>query len=154
VAQQVKNPTYGFPIMAQWKLIWLVCMRTQVWSLALLSRLRIQCCHELWYKFQMLLRSGVAVAVVVGQQLQLRFDPSLWTFKCHGCSPKKTKKEPNRVSMGMPCSVDKGSSIARSCSVGSRCISDSMLLQLWFEPWLKEIPCATGSARKNKKDYS
>ena len=38
----------GVPIMAQQKWIWLASMRTQVQSLALLSRLRIQHCHELW----------------------------------------------------------------------------------------------------------
>ena len=37
----------GVPIMAQWKRIWLVPMRTQVRSLAPLSGLRILCCHEL-----------------------------------------------------------------------------------------------------------
>ena len=34
--------------------------RFQVWSLASLSGLRIQCCHELWCRPQMRLRSGVA----------------------------------------------------------------------------------------------
>ena len=42
-----KTIIWGVPIMAQWKRIWLVSMRTQVWSLASLSRLRIQWCHEL-----------------------------------------------------------------------------------------------------------
>ena len=43
---------------------------------------------------QMKLGSGVAVAVVyVGQQLQLRFDPSLGTSICHGGGPKKTKRQ-------------------------------------------------------------
>ena len=32
-------------------------------SLALLSGLGIRCCHELWYRLQMWLVSGVAVAV-------------------------------------------------------------------------------------------
>ena len=38
----------GVPIVAQWKQISLASMRTQVQSLASLSELRIQCCHELW----------------------------------------------------------------------------------------------------------
>ena len=38
----------GVPVMAQQKRIWLASMRTQVQSLALLSGIRIQCCHELW----------------------------------------------------------------------------------------------------------
>ena len=49
--------------MAQWKRIWPGTMRLQVRSLALLSRLRIWHCHELWYRFQMWLGSDVAVAV-------------------------------------------------------------------------------------------
>jgi len=49
VAQQLTNPTR---------------MRMRVQSLALLSGLRIQCCHELWCRLQMRLRSRVAVAVV------------------------------------------------------------------------------------------
>ena len=32
-------------------------------------------CHELWCRLQAWLRSQVAVAVVVGQQLQLQFGP-------------------------------------------------------------------------------
>lgn len=51
------------PVMAQWKLIWLVSMRTQVRSLALLSGLRIQHRCELWCRPQTWLKSGVAVAV-------------------------------------------------------------------------------------------
>ena len=54
----------GVPVMAQRKQIWLGSMRTQVWSLALLRGLRIQCCHELWCRSQMQLGSGVALAVV------------------------------------------------------------------------------------------
>ena len=35
--------------MTQWrKWIWLASMSMQVWSLVLLSGLRIHCCHELW----------------------------------------------------------------------------------------------------------
>ena len=46
-------------------------MRMQVRSLAPFSGLRIQCCHELRFRLQMRLRSGIAVACDVGQQLQL-----------------------------------------------------------------------------------
>ena len=42
----------------------LVSMRIQVRSLALLSGLKIWCCHALWCRSQMQLRSGVAVAVM------------------------------------------------------------------------------------------
>ena len=49
-------------------------MRIQVQSLASLSGLRIQYCHKLWYRSQMQLRSGVAVAVV-------------WAGSCSSNSP-------------------------------------------------------------------
>ena len=38
---------------------WLVSIRMQVWSLVLLSGLRIRCCSELWGGSKMWLRSGV-----------------------------------------------------------------------------------------------
>ena len=51
-------------------------MRMRVQSLALLSGLRIQHCH----------------GCGVGQQLQLRFNPSLGTSICHRCGLKKQNK--------------------------------------------------------------
>ena len=54
----------GVLVVAQQQWIWLVSMRTQVQSLALLSRLRIQCCCELWCRLKVRLRSLIAVAVV------------------------------------------------------------------------------------------
>ena len=48
--QKVTGP--GVPIMAQWKQIWLGSMRIQVRSMALISRLRIRHCCELWYRSQ------------------------------------------------------------------------------------------------------
>ena len=54
----------GVPIIAQQKQIQLGIMRLPVRSLALLSGLRIQRCHELWCRLQMWLGSHVAVAVV------------------------------------------------------------------------------------------
>ena len=41
-------PLLGVPIVAQQVINSIVSMRTQVQFLALLSELRIQCCHELW----------------------------------------------------------------------------------------------------------
>ena len=64
--QQANSKIYmesRVPGVAQQKWIWLVTMRTQVRSLALLGGLRIQCCSELWCGSQMQLRSHVAVAV-------------------------------------------------------------------------------------------
>ena len=60
----LKNARHGVPVMVQWKQIQLGTMRLQVQFLTSLSGLRIQCCHELWYKSQMQLRSCIAVALV------------------------------------------------------------------------------------------
>ena len=59
----IKYVFVGVSLMAQWKRIKLEFMRTQVQSLASLSGLRVQRCHEL-YRSQMQLGSGIAVAVV------------------------------------------------------------------------------------------
>ena len=61
--------------MAQWKQIRLQTMELWIRSLALLSGLRIQHCCELWCRSQTWLRSGIAAAVAVGQELQLQLDP-------------------------------------------------------------------------------
>ena len=52
----------GVPIVAQW--LTNLSMKMQVRTLALLSGLKIWCCCEMWYRWQMQLRSRVAVAVV------------------------------------------------------------------------------------------
>ena len=52
------------PMAVQWERIQLVSMRMQVRSLASLSGLRTQRCHELWCRLQIRLRPHVAVAVV------------------------------------------------------------------------------------------
>ena len=44
-----KRRLRGVPIVAQWKQIRLGTVRLRVPSLASLSELRIQHCHELWY---------------------------------------------------------------------------------------------------------
>ena len=51
--------SWGVPIMALQKPIWLVSMRTQVQTLALFSGLRIWCCCDLFCRLQMQLRSGL-----------------------------------------------------------------------------------------------
>ena len=56
--------TSGVTVVAHRKWIWLVSMRTQIWSLALLSGLGFQRCCELWCRSKMGLRSHIAVAVV------------------------------------------------------------------------------------------
>ena len=55
----------GVPTIAQQKQIRIGTMRLQDRSLALLSGLRIQCCHELWCRSQMWLGSDVAVAMAM-----------------------------------------------------------------------------------------
>ena len=57
------------------------------------SGLRIQHCHELWCRLQMLLRSRVAVAVVVASSCSSDLTPSLGTYICHRCGPKKKNKK-------------------------------------------------------------
>ena len=64
-----------FPLWLSFKQTLLISMRTWVQSLALLSRLRILSCHELWCMLQMWLGFHVAVACGIGSQLQLQFDP-------------------------------------------------------------------------------
>ena len=75
------------------RLIWLVCMKILVWSLALLSGLRIWHCHKLRHRSQMRLRSGFAVAVVWADSHSSDSTPSLGASICHGCGPKKTKEK-------------------------------------------------------------
>ena len=81
----------GFPIVVQREQIQLRTMKLSVRSLVFLSRLRICCCHELWYRSQMGLRSCVAVAVASSYSSDLT--PSLGTSLCHRCGPKKEKKK-------------------------------------------------------------
>ena len=61
---EFKAMEWGVPIVAQQKRIWLTPMRMQVWSLALLSGLRIQHCHELSCRLQTWFGAGIVVAVV------------------------------------------------------------------------------------------
>ena len=65
----LKNGHQEFPLWLSKLRILLVSRRMQVQSLAALSALRIWRCRELWWRPQIRLRSHVAVAVGVGQQL-------------------------------------------------------------------------------------
>ena len=71
----------------------LVSMRMRVRSLALLSGLRIRCCHELWHRSHTQLGSHNAVAVVKADSWYSRSTPSLGTSICHRWDPKKEKKK-------------------------------------------------------------
>ena len=54
----------GVPVVVQQKQIQLGTMRLRVRSLALLSRLTIRRCRELWWRLQTRLRSRITVALV------------------------------------------------------------------------------------------
>ena len=88
-----QNYNEGVPIMAQRKQIRLVSMRIWVWSLALLSGSGIWCFHELWFRSQGHLRSGVAVAMAQASSYSSDSTASLGTSICYKCSPIKTKKK-------------------------------------------------------------
>ena len=64
----------------------------RVLSLTPLSGLKIQHCHELWYRSQAWLQSGIAVAVAKAGRCSSSLTPSLGTSMCHKCGPKKKKK--------------------------------------------------------------
>ena len=69
-------------------------MRTQVPSLASLSRLRIWCCHEqqfMWCRSQTWLRSGVAVAVA--QVSSAALIPALELPEAMGVTQKTNKQK-------------------------------------------------------------
>ena len=78
-------------MMAQQKLIWLVSIRVQVWSLTSLSGLRIWHSHELWCRVHTWLGSHIIVAVASGYSSDLT--TCLGTSICRRCGPKKTKKK-------------------------------------------------------------
>ena len=61
--------------------------------LASLSGLRIWGCCKLWCRLQTQLGSHVAVAVVSASSCSSDSASSLGTSMCHGCGPKKQKKD-------------------------------------------------------------
>ena len=63
-SDQTLSSNCTVPTVAPWKRTLLVSMRMRVRSPALLGKLWIWCCHELWYRLKMRLGSGIAVAVV------------------------------------------------------------------------------------------
>ena len=69
----------------------LLSMRMWVRSLVSLSGLRIQHRCELWCRWQMWLRSRVAMAVVQAGSCSSDSNPNLGTSMCPRCSPKKQK---------------------------------------------------------------
>ena len=90
---QLKIKVSGVPFVAQQKHIWLASIRTQVWSLASLSGLRIRRCRELWCRSQTQVRSCIAVAVVKATGYSSNLTPSRGISICHKYGPKKIKKK-------------------------------------------------------------
>ena len=83
--------------MAQRQLSQLGSMRMQVRSMASLSRLRIQCCRELWCRLQMQLGSQVAVVAEKAGDCPPQLTPDLGTSICSKCGHKKRKKKKKKV---------------------------------------------------------
>ena len=67
-------------------------------SLALISGLRTQHCHKLWWRSRMWFRSIIAVTVAVVCSCSSSSDstPSLGDSICCRCSPEKTNKQTNK----------------------------------------------------------
>ena len=103
----------GVPVVAQRKRIQLGTMRLQVRSLALLSGLRIQHCHELWYTLQTWLGSPVLLwlwlwrrPAAVALIQSLAWEPPYTT----NAAPKKKKKKKKRL-------CGKGAVIIQKCKL-------------------------------------
>ena len=67
----------------------------------LLSGLGIQCCPELWCSLKKQLGSCVAVAMVQAGCYSSNSTPSLGTFTCCRCGPKKKKKKKDFLNCSM-----------------------------------------------------
>ena len=74
------------------KRIRLGTMRPRVPSLASLSGLKIQNCHELWHRLQTRLGFCIAVALAWASSYSSDKTPSLGISMCHRCGRKKDKK--------------------------------------------------------------
>ena len=108
VAQRVKNPTLSRRIWVQ--------------SLASLSGLRIQRCHELQCRSQMRLQSGIAVAVVQNKATalirSLAWEPP---YAIDGAAKRKKKKERENKPPTCPESWPGGSQVPASLSSCQPC---------------------------------
>ena len=83
--------------MAQRKQSQLGTVRLQVPSLDSLSGLRIQRCRALWCRSQTWLGYGIAVALVQAGSNSSDWTPSLGTFMCLRCGPKRTKEKKKKA---------------------------------------------------------
>ena len=93
IAPTLKPELQEFPLRLSGLRTRLVSMRMRVQSLALLSGLKIQHCHKLWYRLQIRLGSSVAVAVAqpaAAAPIPLQAQELLYAA---GVALKKKKKE-------------------------------------------------------------
>jgi len=79
--------------VVQQKPIWLGIVRLWVWSLALLSGLRIQHCHEPWCRSKMWLGSRIAVTVAEASSCGSDSTPGPENSICCRWGPKKAKQQ-------------------------------------------------------------
>ena len=121
--------------MTQQKPIWLGTMRLWVWSLALLSGLRIWHCCELWWRSQMRLGFCVAVALAWASGYSSDLTPSLGTCICGECGPRKDKKK-KRKRKEKPCK--KLFCVSMQKQLASRCFSCTDD-QRDFRKWTKTL---------------
>ena len=88
------------PTVAQQLKKWLVSTRTQVWSLALLSGLRICSCRELWCRLQTWLGSCDAVAVATVPIWPLAWEPPYVSSTAWKQQKKKRKEKKKKMETG------------------------------------------------------
>ena len=84
---------WGVPAVVQWKGIWQVSVRMQVWFTASISGLRIRHCRELWCSLRTPLGSWVAMAVARPAAVAPMWPPARETPHAIGVA-KERKKAP------------------------------------------------------------
>ena len=147
IQTSLKKSPEGVPIVAQWKRIQLETMKFRVRSLAVVSGLNIQCCHELWYRSQMWLRSHVAVAMVLW--LLFHFCFALFLFDTY--SFLFVDKIPNGLISNIKTNL--GSSFVFQWVKDLACSVKQLCLLLWhgFDHWLKKFCLPWVRPKKKKK---
>ena len=93
----LKNKVWEFLLWLSGSGTSLVSTECGCGSLALLSGLRILCCHKLWHRSQTRLGSGIATALAKARSCSSNSTPSLGTFVCHRCSLKKPNKNKETI---------------------------------------------------------
>ena len=146
---QFKDGQRGVPTVAQQKQTRPVSMRMRVWSLALLSALRIWCCCELWYRHG----SGTAVAVAVVAAVALIWPLALEFPYATPVAPKTNKQKGQR---GVPTVVQWVADPACLCGGAS----SILVPRQWVEDPVccscgighsSRTSCVAGAAKRGKK---